>query len=523
MKASEIIEKILFEGTTDEQVELFSFDDGDAIGEIHKKFNYFSRFFYTRYFFEKPSPKHKLLIRHYIECYLGRKNFMIKGFRNCGKTAMMKLLMVFFLLCDKRTNPRKYIKVLCRDPKNSKQITTDVYNMLLEAIPVFGNMFEKEGDKKREETMSSFTTKDGRKMTAGSVGQSQRGSLQDSQRPDFIWFDDIEDVDSIASQAITISVINKIEEAINGMAKKGSYVCTANYIFEYGSVTHIANKSSVEEMLFPILDVKGKPTWESAYPIEECHSIKKDAKDWFGEYMCDPTKSSNKFFDFDKIDAALKECVEPISESAGVKYWVKYKPNHRYGQGSDHSMGIGLDANTLAGFDFNTGELAYTYFNNEITPDLSAHEFARVGREFGNCIYGWENNNDCGGIVTTTLKDTIGYANMFRKREYDRQGNIISEKLGWKTDSKTKVTMYMEFRTAWNDGLVKIYDENVLKEMKAYSNDDLSETTTGLATRHFDLLTAVVIAWQMNRYAEANGDDEWENIEDEPIYSDIGI
>jgi hypothetical protein len=112
---------------------------------------------------------------------------------------------------------------------------------------------------------------------------------------------------------------------------------------------------------------------------------------------------------------------------------------------------------------------------------------------------------------------------MFRKREYDRQGNVISEKLGWETNSKTKVTMYMEFRTAWKDGLIKIYDENVLKEMKAYSNDDLVENTTGLATRHFDLLTAVVIAWQMNKYAEANNDDEWDLGADEKAWSDIGL
>jgi hypothetical protein len=61
--------------------------------------------------------------------------------------------------------------------------------------------------------------------------------------------------------------------------------------------------------------------------------------------------------------------------------------------------------------------------------------------------------------------------------------------------------MFMDFKRDYNDGLINIYDLDVLKEMKAYNNTDLTETTTGLITRHFDLLTAVVIAWQMKNHS----------------------
>ena len=46
-----------------------------------------------------------------------------------------------------------------------------------------------------------------------------------------------------------------------------------------------------------------------------------------------------------------------------------------------------------------------------------------------------------------------------------------------------------------------ILDANVLKEMKAYTNTDLEDSNVGLITRHFDLLTAVVIGWQMRKVA----------------------
>jgi hypothetical protein len=63
--------------------------------------------------------------------------------------------------------------------------------------------------------------------------------------------------------------------------------------------------------------------------------------------------------------------------------------------------------------------------------------------------------------------------------------------------------MFFEFKKDYNDGLIKINDPNILKEMKAYTNNDLNDGKAGLITRHFDLLTATVIAWQMRKGAES--------------------
>jgi len=130
---------------------------------------------------------------------------------------------------------------------------------------------------------------------------------------------------------------------------------------------------------------------------------------------------------------------------------------------------------------------------------MAAHEFARVGKEFGNCIYAPEVNSKCGGIVITTLKG-IPYPNIYKKIDHTQVDDKETMKLGWETNSKTKYNMFFEFRTDYNDGLVKIYDKNVLAEMKAYSNSDLNEDRAGLITRHFDLLTSTVIAWAMRKF-----------------------
>lgn len=502
MNPKEYIKDIILNGTLEQKRELFQFDSNDSNEKVVKKFKLFARSQLIRYFENDPAPFHDGMIMRTIKSYRG-SNVADVGFRGSAKTTLKKLLRVYLLLNDK-DHYRKYMKVLCRDIMNSKQIVTDIYNMCLEMSPIYGNVFEKQGEKKVEETMTSFTMASGVKLTAGTVGQKQRGHIQDAYRPDWVWFEDIEDSESISSQTITEGVIKKCDEAITGLSKNGSWELTANYISDQGSVQWFLDKKNIIKEITPIATnlkiinkkvVEAVPTW-NIYSIANIQALYDDALDFFGDYMCDPNRSDNKFFDIEKIENDMRNCRPPVRTSGLVKYWGYYQAHHRFGQGSDHSEGIGEDSNTLVGYDFNTGEVIYTYANNEIAPDIATHEFARVGAEFGNCVWGPEVNNKCGGIVITTALN-INYPTLYRAKTIKDGVEIDSQKVGWETNSKTKTTMFFEFRRDYNDGLIKIYDIELLKEMKAYTNADLKERTTGLITRHFDLLTAAVIGWQM--------------------------
>ena len=82
--------------------------------------------------------------------------------------------------------------------------------------------------------------------------------------------------------------------------------------------------------------------------------------------------------------------------------------------------------------------------------------------------------------------------------------------------------MLFEFRKDYNDGLIKIYDINVLKEMRSYTTADLSDTQVSMVTRHFDLFMAVVIGYQMKKYATQTYEESYYE-EERPLFSDIGI
>lgn len=491
-EAKQIIKDIILKGTPQEKIALFSFNKNDSDEKVYKKFQLFTKSNYIRFFKGEDALFHREMVINFIRSYRG-ENYINIAFRGSSKTSLAKLFLVFVILNDTERS-RKYIKVLSRDIKNSKQIVTDVFNMCLDVQYIYGDVFEKEGEKKREERMDSFTLKSGVKLTAGSVGQAQRGHIQDAYRPDWLWFEDIEDRESISSQVITEGIIARCDEAIIGLDKQGSWFVTGNYISENGTIQWFLDKKNRIEQITPILNATLQPTW-NIYTVTEIEKIKADAEDFYGEYMCDPARSEGKFFDIDRIENDLKACKEPLKVKDDINYWNGYLMHHRYGIGADTGEGVGLDSSALAMFDFVTGDLTATYHSNLIKPELFAYTIAKLGQEFGNCVVAPEINNMSGGIVIVTLKNI--YQNIFQATDRTKIKEIESQKLGWHTNSRSKPQMFMDFRRDYNDGIIHIFDKQVLKEMKSYNNSDIIENPNSMVTRHFDLLTAVVIAWQM--------------------------
>lgn len=490
-ETKDYIKEIIHNGTQGQKITLFSFNKEDSNDKVLKKFQLFSKSNYIRFFKGQDAPFHREMILNMIRAYRGER-YINLAFRGSSKTSLGKLFLTFALLND-TDRTHRYIKVLSRDIKNAKQIVTDVYNMCLDVVAIYGDVFEKEGEKKREERMDSFTMKSGIKLTAGSVGQTQRGMLQDAYRPSFLWFEDIEDRESISSQAMTEGVIAQCDEAIAGLDKNGSWMLTGNYISENGSIQWFLNKKGVLSQITPIM-ANGVPTW-SIYSLAEIDKFKNDSEDWFGEYMCDPARSEGKFFDIDRIENDLKNCKEPKQVLNNTKYWNGRIIHHRYGVGADTSEGVGLDSNALSCWDFTTGELVATYHSNIIKPELFAYDIARVGHEYGDCIVAPEINNMSGGIVIVTLKGI--YTNIFQDTDRTKIKEVESLKLGWHTNSRSKPQMFMDFRRDYNDGIVHIYDRQLLLEMKQYSNNDLIDNPNTMITRHFDLLISACIGWQM--------------------------
>ena len=528
-KTNNKIQQILNGNDLKAKKALFSFDQTDSNEAIAFKFNLWSRYFFPQYFSSKDAPYHKTMDGNNIKAYRGQiRSYTNITFRGGAKSARTKLFIGFALAND-LDHFRKYIKVLSSDFTNSAQVVTDLYNILIDPkiIRLYPEIFEKT-NKKREERMSSFTTSTGIKVLADTVGTEQRGSIQENARPDLIWFEDIESRKTLRSAVITKAIWDNMEEARTGLSINGACIYTCNYISELGNVHNLVMKKDDRNIveIIPIITDSGEITWPDRYSKADIDQMKIDDDDFEGERLCKPSASKDVLFDREKLDEQKEK--QPVKEIAGFKIYHEYDPSHRYGSGHDVSGGVGLDSSTSVFIDFDTipARVVGVWANNNTKPDVFGDEILRESEYFGSPICAIEKNNH--GHATIARAKQLG-VNLFKTPLSDTkvlEGQ--STEYGWHTNALTKSKMIFALVKACNDGLLELSDCGIIREAKGYTRNDVidKEEDPRLTTRHFDLLIATAIAWQMKDYAEVSRENieiDWESIESKPTHKSIGI
>lgn len=488
---------------------MFAFDSTDSTEAVLVRFNLWGRYFFPQYFKFKDAPFHKDIDTYNYQVYSGKlKYFVDIVFRGAGKTTRTKLFIAFVISNDVE-HKRKYFKVLTKDLANSKQIVTDVYNMFVNRAvkAYYPEIFEKTVEK-REETMGSFTTATGVKIIAGTVGTDQRGQLQEDARPDFILFDDFETRKTLRSAVETQAISDNMEEARNGLAKDGGAVYLCNYISERGNVHQLVTKESdSKKVLIVPIKFNGQPMWD-AFTIEEINQIEKDAEDFIGEYLCEPSAGNDIFFDRAALERQIKKL--PIKDVAGFKIFHNYDPSHRYGSGHDVSGGVGLDSSTSVFIDFSTlpSRVVATFKSNQIKPDTLGDEIAHEANMYGAPVVAVEQNNH-GHATIGRLKQI--YDNLYFTEQKETRVGMPPKvrSYGWHTNADSKPKMLFALKKAVEDGHLELSDPDLIAEMRAYSRDDLmdKDEDVRLTTRHFDLLIACAIAYQMKDWAQVKKDE----------------
>jgi hypothetical protein len=215
----------------------------------------------------------------------------------------------------------------------------------------------------------------------------------------------------------------------------------------------------------------------------------------------------------------------PIRLIAGFKQFKEYNPSHRYACGADVAGGVGLDSSTSVFIDFDTipAQVVGTFASNTILPEAFGDELYSQANRFGGCLLGIENNK----YDQTILKAKILGANLFSMPPKEiKIGISQATTYGWNTNSLTKSKMLSSLREAVESGLIELNDEDLINELKSYTRNDLIDNPPDirLTTRHFDILVALAIAWQMKDYSKVQKIQEnYDFVEEQPIFSEIGI
>lgn len=237
--------------------------------------------------------------------------------------------------------------------------------------------------------------------------------------------------------------------------------------------------------------------------------------------------SGEKLFDHEEVSRRLKNDVRDGQKIGDWEYFVQYKPNHDYGQGADVAEGIGRDSSTIAVIDFNTNEVVAIYENNKIDASLFAYELRNSGFRHGFCITGIERNNH-GHATLAKLNEIYPSECIYKEVKTDEVNQKQTKKLGWHTNGSTKPKLLYDLKSAVDDGILKIYHKGALLELRAYDRKHLNETVADPeASRHYDILMAIAIAWEMRKsivkYKKEEHDENLEVEEAKVLYNDIGI
>lgn len=504
--ASLEIKRILYGDDLSEFRSFFAIKVTDEDKYILFKFKLWAAFFFPQYFKVKDAPFHDEIDKNNLAVYKHIIDEFIDGaFRGAAKTTRTKLFFAFVIANDMEHSMR-YLKVATKDIANAKQIVTDLYNMLAtgQVRYYYPEIFEKTPEK-RQETMGVFTTATSVMVRATTVGVEQRGQMQEDARPDVVWFDDFETRKTLRSAVETNAIKDNMEEALDGMARaRSGAIYTCNYISERGNVHRLVQPAPGRVIMLTPIIKDGVITWPAKYTMEDINRLKATASDFAGEYLNEPSAGADIFFDRSCIDKQEKK--EPVVTFGNFKIFHRYIPGHRYGGAADVAGGVGLDSSTSCFIDFTTipAKVVATFRDNTIQPDVFGFELVNQGNRFGECILAPENNKF--DSVIRVLKEKNYPRIYFTEVEETRAGLPPKTRYyGWNTNVATKSTMLMELKRAVEDGHLELSDPDLIAELRGYTRDDFMDRDEDvrLTTRHFDLLIACAIAWQMHRHAEA--------------------
>jgi len=451
-------------------------------------------------------------------------------FRESAKTSITKMFLCWCICYRKK----RYINYDSYDKSNAEAALFDIAVWLQtnpRIIADFGQLYYGEDmDNKEKQSkiqrLNNFVTANGIKVEAFSTQRSTLGRIYKHYRPDLFILDDIENMKTKTSYPVTQKIKDHISEMRAGLPANAGVIYLGNYITEDGVISEImknVENNPKGKLRFIPVEIDGKIAWKGKYvrtntmanklnskidnpfkyKISLQHRLEKLGEIIYETFMMNnPEKSGDLVFNRDIIKELLKNAKDPIKEVAGLKIWREFKANHRFGLGADTSEGKGLDANALVTIDYSTrpAVVVATFEDNEIAPNLFAHEVSRAGLLYGECIVAPEINNT--GWATLAELQTIPYENIHVREIKHKRTQKISNEYGIRMTTGVKYDIISNFVSAVEDGELIIYDIGLLNECYYYKKQDLNamKMENGM-TRHFDKLMAAAIAWEMRKYA----------------------
>jgi len=186
--------------------------------------------------------------------------------------------------------------------------------------------------------------------------------------------------------------------------------------------------------------------------------------------------------------------IVPESDGSGfVRIWKMPIKDRFYCIGGDVSEG-------LAKGDFSCAVVIDEAFDivaswhGKLDPDLFGNEVVKLAKFYNEAYTGIENNNHGGTTLRSIIKQE--YWNIYYEKNYSKLGDLVSEKMGWNTNRRTKPLMINMLASYIREKYLGIYWDTFISECFTYIVDS-DNSFNAQSGAHDDTIIAVAIALQL--------------------------
>lgn len=206
------------------------------------------------------------------------------------------------------------------------------------------------------------------------------------------------------------------------------------------------------------------------------------------------SSGTDRLFSGDMLDQQI--IVEP--EIIGRwRYFHEYDDTHKYSIGVDVAEGIGKDSSTIVIIDVTDNKVVAAYASEKIPPTMLAYEILNGAKKYGEPLVAVERNNH-GHTTLSKLREIYDVKKIYKEVRKEKQRTQRTFKFGWYTGGHNKPKMFFDLSDMVNTGEISMSDSRIILEARMYSTDNVNQNRPKETdTAHFDLLTAMAIAWQV--------------------------
>ena len=259
---------------------------------IVKRSSKFFFYFYFANFAEFPiAPFHEEMFTIAEDKEI--KTAVIAGFRGCGKSVLMSLVLPLWAILGEQKI--KYVLIASKTEQKAQMLLQQIKQELE------GNeLLRKDLGPFREErgqwnTISLYLDRYNAKITIASSEQSIRSFRHMQYRPQLIICDDLEDLESVKTREGREKLYNWLMSDVVPAGSRNTRMIILGGLFHEDSLLSRLQKSISEDKMngvflkIPFFDENGNPSWKEKYPDEKSVEDEKkkigDERIWLREYM----------------------------------------------------------------------------------------------------------------------------------------------------------------------------------------------------------------------------------------------